>query len=301
MVSAKAWALLGLLSFIWGASFLFIELALLAMGPVTLVFFRVLVGGLTLAIILMMRLRRLPKSFSFWFGVFVMGFLNNVLPFTLISYGQVSITGGMASIINANTAFFGVIVAAIFIADERLNWHRFLGVLIGICGVIAVVGPAELRSLNPSSLGQLAVVVATLFYALASVWGKLRLAQFRSDEIACGTLLCATIIMIPFMLVIEGVPSITISWSLIGVFTGLGVIGTGFAYLLYFQILALAGASHLMLVTIIVPVFAVVLDALFLQQFISLSDIVGFVIIAVGLMLLDGRILKKIRSKPITG
>ena len=289
-MTRQAWMLLLLLSLIWGASFLFIEIALEVMGPVTLVFFRVLVGAFCLLAYLRIRQKTLPTSIGFWAPVFMMGLLNNVIPFSLISYGQVFITGGMASIINANTAFFGVIVAAVTLADERLEWRRLIGVLIGISGVIIVVGPHNLIDFNPASIGQLAVVGATLSYAIASVWAKLRLNGYDSELIACGMLIAATILMAPLMFWIEGMPLFSISLSLVGVFIGLGAVGTSIAYLLYFRILKMAGASNLMLVTIIVPIFAVILDAMVLSQFISFADMIGFIIVAIGLAIMDGRL-----------
>lgn len=296
-MSRHAWMLLLLLSFVWGASFLFIELALAVMGPVTLVFLRVLVGALCLLIYLRVRQKSLPLCLAFWAPVFVMGLLNNVVPFSLITYGQVFITGGMASIINANTAFFGVIVAALFIADERLQIRRLLGVMIGISGVVIVVGPQNITDFNPASIGQLAVVGATLSYAFASVWAKLRLQGYDSELIACGMLIAASISMAPLMLWIEGLPHFEINMELIGVFVGLGAIGTAFAYLLYFKILNITGASNLMLVTIIVPIFAVMLDALVLSEFISFADMVGFVIVAIGLAIMDGRLLRRQKTQ----
>ena len=289
-MTRQAWMLLLLLSLIWGASFLFIEIALKVMGPVTLVFFRVLVGAFCLLAYLRIRQKTLPTSIGFWAPVFMMGLLNNVIPFSLISYGQVFITGGMASIINANTAFFGVIVAAVTLADERLEWRRLIGVLIGISGVIIVVGPHNLIDFNPTSIGQLAVVGATLSYAIASVWAKLRLNGYDSELIACGMLIAATILMAPLMFWIDGMPLFSISLSLVGVFIGLGAVGTSIAYLLYFRILKMAGASNLMLVTIIVPIFAVILDAMVLSQFISFADMIGFIIVAIGLAIMDGRL-----------
>ena len=210
-MTRQAWMLLLLLSLIWGASFLFIEIALEVMGPVTLVFFRVLVGAFCLLAYLRIRQKTLPTSIGFWAPVFMMGLLNNVIPFSLISYGQVFITGGMASIINANTAFFGVIVAAVTLADERLEWRRLIGVLIGISGVIIIVGPHNLIDFNPASIGQLAVVGATLSYAIASVWAKLRLNGYDSELIACGMLIAATILMAPLMFWIEGMPLFSIA------------------------------------------------------------------------------------------
>ena len=290
-MSKQAWSLLLLLSAIWGASFLFIEMALVALSPASLVFFRVLIGAMTLGFVIMVTRRALPKQASFWFSTLVMGAINNVIPFTLIAYGQVTITGGMASIINANTAFFGVLVAAIFILNEKLSAHRLIGVIIGVSGVVIVVGPSELSQFDLTSIGQLAVILATLSYAFASVWGRLKLQGYDSIVTAFATTLSASLILGVYLLVTQSFPVFDVTISLVIVAIGLGMIGTGYAYMIYFRILALAGASNLMLVTIIVPIFAVTLDAIFLSQWVSVREMLGFGIIALGLAVMDGRVL----------
>ena len=290
-MSKQAWSLLLLLSAIWGASFLFIEMALVALSPASLVFFRVLIGAMTLGFVIMVTRRALPKQVSFWFSTLVMGAINNVIPFTLIAYGQVTITGGMASIINANTAFFGVLVAAIFILNEKLSAHRLIGVIIGVSGVVIVVGPSELSQFDLTSIGQLAVILATLSYAFASVWGRLKLQGYDSIVTAFATTLSASLILGVYLLVTQSFPVFDVTISLVIVAIGLGMIGTGYAYMIYFRILALAGASNLMLVTIIVPIFAVTLDAIFLSQWVSVREMLGFGIIAIGLAVMDGRVL----------
>ena len=290
-MSKQAWSLLLLLSAIWGASFLFIEMALVALSPASLVFFRVLIGAMTLGFVIIVTRRALPKQASFWLSTLVMGAINNVIPFTLIAYGQVTITGGMASIINANTAFFGVLVAAIFIVNEKLSAHRLIGVIIGVSGVVIVVGPSELSQFDLTSIGQLAVILATLSYAFASVWGRLKLQGYDSIVTAFATTLSASLILGVYLLVTQSFPVFDVTISLVIVAIGLGMIGTGYAYMIYFRILALAGASNLMLVTIIVPIFAVTLDAIFLSQWVSVREMLGFGIIAIGLAVMDGRVL----------
>ena len=298
-MSRQAWALLLLLSAIWGASFLFIEIALTAMGPLTLVFFRVLIASVTLGLYIFVMRLSVPKRLDFWGATMVMGVLNNAIPFSFIAYGQLSITGGMASIINANTAFFGVLVAAIFLQTERLSLRRLIGVLIGVSGVVIVVGPAELLRFDVAQLGQLAVVIATLSYAFASVWGRLRLQGYSGTVTAFATSVCASVTLAIVMLFVEGVPDFVITPALVIVAVGLGVIGTAGAYVIYFKILSLAGASNLMLVTIIVPVFAVSLDAIILGQWVSYTEVIGFVIIASGLAIMDGRPLSYLSEKII--
>lgn len=291
-MSRLAWIYLLLLSFIWGASFAFIEVALRHVPPVSLVFVRVLLGGVALWLWLIWRGVSLPKTMRFWAPITLMGLINNVIPFILIAWGQQSISAGTASIINANTAFAGVLVSALFLADEMLKLHRLLGVLIGISGVVLVIGPQNLVHINPASLGQLAVLGATISYAFAGVWGRLRLSGFESSQLACGMLLTASWQMVLLMMLIDGLPSPAQIFNLEMAYAmmGLGVAGTAFAYLLYFQILRLAGASNVLLVTIIVPVFAVFLDAVLLGQWVGWPALAGFLVVAAGLAVMDGRL-----------
>ena len=170
--------------------------------------------------------------------------------------------------------------------------------LIGVSGVVIVAGPAELLALDFTSIGQLAVILATLSYAFASVWGKLRLQGYHGAVTAFGMMATASLLLLPVMLIKEGVPHFALDGTMIIVAIGLGVIGTAGAYLLYFKILALAGASNLMLVTIIVPVFAVLLDGLVLAQYLPVEALIGFVVIAIGLAVMDGRLGQKIIKRP---
>ena len=199
---------------------------------------------------------------AFWGGVLVMGAINNLLPFFLIAWGQVFVTGGMASIINANTAFFGVLISAIFLQAEPLRLYRLIGVALGIAGVATAIGFEAIEGTSASIYGSLAILAATLSYALAGVWGKLKLAGWPAIEVACGMLICSASLSVPSGFILSGMPSLSLFQlenlpALLQLIIGIGILGTALAYPLYFRILALAGASNLLLVTIIVPVFAV--------------------------------------------
>ena len=291
-MNKNAWFYLLLLSFIWGASFAFIEIALTKAQPFTLVCLRVCCGAAALWLWLTYLGQKLPISRAFWVPIFMMGFINNAVPFVLIAWGQQSISAGTASILNANTAFAGVLVSALFLAEERLKLRRLAGVLIGISGVILVIGPKNLLDISPSYLGQIAVLGATISYAFASVWGRIKLAQFGSTQLACGMLIAASVQMLVITPFIEGVPHAAdiFTWQIFISMLGLGVVGTAIAYILYFKILQLAGASNVLLVTIIVPVFAVFLDAVLLSQFVGWQAVAGFCVVALGLAIMDGRI-----------
>jgi len=295
-LSSRSWLLLLSLAFIWGASFYFIEIGLIYLDPFWLVSVRLLFGALPLALWLLFQGKVLPTKLSFWTSVIIMGVLNNFLPFNFIAFGQLYVTGGMASIVNANTAFMGVIVSGLCLSGEPATWNRVVGVMIGVTGVAIAIGITPMSpaaDANGLLLGSLAIIVATIAYAFAGVWGKIKLAEYSPTQSAVGMLICSSVISVLCSFFISGPPSLTIinhPFDLIKVVLGLGVLGTALAYPLYFRILAVAGSSNLMLVTIIVPVFAIILDAIFLSQFVTGSDLFGFALVAIGLFIMDGRL-----------
>ena len=295
-MSSRSWSLLLSLAFIWGASFYFIEIGLIYLDPFWLVSVRLLFGALPLALWLLFQEETLPVKLRFWTSVMIMGALNNFLPFNFIAFGQLYVTGGMASIVNANTAFMGVIVSGIFLSGEPATWNRIVGVIIGVTGVAVAIGITPMlpaADANDLLLGGLAIIVATIAYAFAGVWGKIKLAEYSPTQSAVGMLICSSAISVLCSFLISGPPSLAIMnypFDLIKVVLGLGVLGTALAYPLYFKILEVAGSSNLMLVTIIVPVFAIVLDAVLLSQFVTGSDLFGFALVAIGLFIMDGRL-----------
>ena len=301
-MSNKAWLLLLFLSLIWGSSFYFIGEGVKSVPPLTLVFYRIFFAGLSLYLVFLWLRRRLPKKLDFWLKVSVMALLNNIVPFTLIAWGQQTISGGLASILNSNTAFAAVFLAAIFIPSEKLGIRRIIGTLIGIFGVTLVTGFDVLKEITLTSLSQLAVLLASISYALGSVWGQTQLFVYEPKDIACGTLLIGSLISVPFVILTNGIPNLAaFDLKFILILLGLSIAGTAVAYIVYFRILELAGAANLMLVTIIVPVFAILIDVILLQKWISLQIFLGFIVISFGLLLIDGRllwaILKKLKSK----
>ncbi|PRX32727.1 EamA domain-containing membrane protein RarD [Meinhardsimonia xiamenensis] len=286
-----AWAELLALSTLWGGSFLAIRIALDEIGFVTAVAHRVVWAALILWAIIAWRGLALPRSARLWGAFLVMGLLNNVIPFSLMAWGQLHIESGLAAILNATTAIFGVAVAAAFFADERLTPRRFAGAVLGLAGVAVTMGLEALLALDLRSLAQLAVLGGAFSYSLASAWARARLSSLAPEVAAAGMLTGASLVMVPAALWLDGPPRLALepqTWGAIGYYA---VLATALAYLLYYRVLAVAGAGNLMLCTLLIPPIAIVLGALFRGEALPAHALSGFGLIALGLAVLDGRLL----------
>ena len=292
-IPPRAWAELLLLATIWGGSFISNRLALNEVPVLTTVAFRV--AGACLLLWVYVRLRRLPvpRSPRIWLAFLIMGLLNNALPFTLITWGQLTIPSGLAAIVNASTAIFGVLAAALIFRDERLTARRLTGVILGFTGVAVAIGLQALTTLNLTSLPQLALVAAAVSYALAAVFARRMLGGLAPQVAAAGMLTGSTVLMVPAALWADGLPSLAHSpgiWAALGY---LAVISTAGAYLLYYRVLGMAGAGNLSLVTLLTAPIAILLGALILGEALPPRAYAGFALIALGLLIIDGRLLPR--------
>jgi len=286
------WAMMIGLSLLWSATFFFVEIGLREIVPFWLVTGRMAFGAATLwALVFALGVPR-PKSAADWRDLLIMGLLNNAIPFTLIFWGQVYITAGLASILNATTPFFAVIVAHLFLADERTSVLKTVGVLFGLGGVIVLIGPEALDGLTGSLWGQLAVVGAAISYAFAGVFGR-RLSRLTPMMSATGMLTMSTVLIIPVAWIAEGAPELALGWQTWTAILVLGVAGSGMAYILYFRILERAGATNLLLVTLLIPPGAILLGVLFLEESLTLSALAGMALIFAGLAFVDGRLFRR--------
>jgi len=291
-MSTRAWGELLLLSAIWGGSFFSIAIALREMGPVTVVLHRVGWAAVLLWLVVAARGLSVPRGARVWGAFLVMGCLNNVIPFTLMSWGQIQIGTGLTAIFNAMTAVFAVLVAAMFLRDEPLNARRLGGVLLGFLGVVVIKGIDRLGALDPQSLGTYAVLAGALSYAFAGVWARRTLRGQPPEVAAAGMLTGSTVVMVPLVLGLEGVPTLALAaptWGAIGYFA---VLATAGAYLLYYRVLAMAGAGNLLLCTLIIPPIAILLGVAFLGETLTPQTLTGFALIAAGLAVIDGRLLR---------
>ncbi|MEL6125369.1 MAG: DMT family transporter [Pseudomonadota bacterium] len=299
-MSNRAWAELLLLGLIWGASFFSIAIALREVGALTSVAHRVGWAAVLLWIVVLWRGHRVPRNAAVWMSFLGMGIFNNVLPFSLMAWGQLHIETGLTSILNAATALFGVLVAAMFLRDERLTMRKAAGTALGFAGVATVIGYGAVAAFDLRSLGQIAVIAGTISYAFASVWGRIRLAELPPEVAAAGMLTCSAIITLPTAWIVDGPLTLALqreTWLSIGYYAGAATAG---AYLLYYRILAMAGAGNLMLVTLLIPPVAIALGALFLGETLEGQDLIGFALIALGLVVLDGRALRMVRGAQAT-
>ncbi len=296
-ISPRAWAELLLLSLIWGASFLSIKVALSEIGPLTAVAHRTGWAMLILWAVIAIRRFAVPTDLRVWGAFVIMGLLNNVIPFSLMAWGQLHIETGLTSILNASTAVFGVIAAAVFFADERLTARKAIGVSLGFIGVSTAIGLAAFKDFDIRSLGQLAVIGGTISYALAGVWARKMLGHLKPQVAAAGMLTGASLMTIPAAWLVEGPITLTLhpqTWVAIAYYA---VVATAVAYMLYYRVLAMAGSGNLMLCTLMVAPVAIVLGAIILGEALPLRAYVGFTILALGLLVLDGRLFKPLQDR----
>lgn len=283
------WLLLVTLSVLWGWSFFFNAVALEGLPTLTVVFGRVSIAAGALWLVIGLSGQRPNVSLGLWLAFFAMGALNNAIPFSLIVWGQTRIGSGLASILNATTPLFTVVLAHWLTRDERMTPARLIGVLCGLLGVIVMIGPAVLEEFGLEVLAQLAVVGAAVSYAFAGIFGR----RFKGTPplvTAAGQLTGSTLIILPLALMVDrpwelAAPSLQ-TW---GAVLGLALLSTAVAYVLYFRILARAGATNLLLVTFLVPVSALLLAVTILGEILEPRQMAGMVLIGLGLAAIDGR------------
>ena len=295
-LSGRAWAEMLFLAMIWGGSFLSIRIALDEISPLMSVAHRVTWAMLVLWVVVAVMRIPLPRNSRIWFAFLVMGLLNNVIPFGLMAWGQLHIESGLTSILNAFTAVVGVVMAALFFSDERLMPRKIIGVVLGFFGVAVAIGLENFKNFDLRSLAQLAVIGGTVAYAVAGFWARKNLVGMPPQLAAAGMLTGATVIMLPLVYFVEGLPTFDLQPRTLVAIGYYAVIATAAAYLLYYRVLAMAGSGNLMLVTLLVAPVAITLGAVVLGEKLSANALIGFVILAVGLIILDGRAWKALRG-----
>lgn len=291
-MSTGDWATLVALSVLWGGSFFFIEIALVGFPPLTLVFLRVAIAAAVLWLVLRARGGRIAGAPGAWQAMLVMAVLNNAIPFSLFSWGQTQISGGLASILNATTPIWGVLVAHFLTSDEKATANRIAGVALGFAGVAVMMGGDALGGLGSNLPAQLACLAATLSYAFAGVYGR----RFKAMGVpplaaATGQLAMAALVLLPAALLVEAPWRLAMpgpaAWAAIA---GLALLSSALAFVLFFRLLASAGASNTMLVTFLIPVTAILLGSLLLGERLAPQHFLGMGLIALGLVAVDGRL-----------
>ncbi|MCW3845699.1 DMT family transporter [Sphingomonas sp. LB-2] len=286
------WATLVALATLWGGSFFFIAIALRGFSPLTLVFARTAIGAVLLWGVAAALGKAMPRDLATWRSLLVQALLNNVVPLTLFSWGQTQISGGLAAILNATTPVWGVLIAHVVIAGERLTVARVAALLLGFTGVAITIGGDAVRGLGANVLPQLACLIGAACYSFASVLGR-NFSERGVDPIvtAAGSLAMAALVTLPAMLFIDrpwGLPAPPLTaW---GAVAALGVLSSALGFLLYYRLLANAGPTNVMLVTFLIPITPILLGWLVLGEHLAPQHFLGLAVIALGLVAVDGRL-----------
>ncbi|MEO7410767.1 MAG: DMT family transporter [Sphingomicrobium sp.] len=292
-MNRRDWAILAALALIWGGAFFFIGVAVRHVPPFTYVFVRVALAAAAMWTFLWWRDQPLALPRAAWGAIILLALLNNALPFVLFGWAQTHIASGLASILNATTPIWGVIVAHLFTADEKVTPRKAIGVLVGFAGVALMIGPGLFASIGDSVLAQLACVAASLAYALAGVWAR-RFRKMGVSPISVTTsqLTVAAVMMLPLSLIGDR------PWTMpfppieaMAAIVALAVVCTAIGYVLYFKLIDSSGATNALLVTLLVPPTAILLGVTFLGEIITAIDVAGLALIGLGLAAIDGRLL----------
>jgi drug/metabolite transporter (DMT)-like permease len=293
VMNRSDWAILLVLAIIWGGAFMFIGVAVRHVHPLTYVWLRLSIAAVAMLLFLKVKGQPLGLPRQVWGSMLLLALLNNALPFTLFGWGQTHIASGLASILNATTPIWGVVVAHIFTQDERMTPRKIAGVLLGFGGVATMIGPTLLANVGTDALAQLACITASLSYALAAVWARrFRRMGLSPISVTTGQLTAGALMMLPLALSFDQpwtqpLPPL----SAVGAITALALLCTAFGYVLYFRLIDHAGATNALLVTLLVPPVAILLGALFLSEQLAPQDFLGLGLIALGLAAIDGRLL----------
>lgn len=286
----RDWGLLVLLSVLWGGTFFFVAVALTEVPPLTLVLARCVIAAGVLVPILLLLGFTFPKRVGEWRDFAGMAVLNNIVPFSLIFWGQQFIPSGLASVLNATTPLMALLVLWL-VAGEAMAANKLLGVLIGLSGVAVLVGPEALAPSKPGFIwGMLAILAATLSYGFSGWWSR-RLKSQAPSVSAAVQLVCSTALLLPIVAVTDrfwmlAIPSMPVMLAVLG----LALLSTAFAYILFFEIVKSAGPLNVMLVTLLIPVTAIGLGAVVLGESLSARQFAGAAIIGLSLLVIDGRL-----------
>ncbi|PDT31053.1 EamA family transporter [Rhizobium sp. L9] len=288
-MSAWIWSLLLLLGLIWGGSFFFARIAVQHIPPLTLVFLRLLLAGLALHVYIAGRFDIYSTLKARWREFLILGLINNALPHALIFFGQTRIGAGLAAILNATTPIWTVLIANYLTSDEKLSSAKIAGCLVGLAGTIVLVSPGLSASGQAPLWALLLPVLAAISYGFAATYGK-RFKDVPAPVTAAGQLTASSLITLPLSLLADrpwtlSLPPLDILLAVLA----LALVSTAFAYILYFRIMAAAGATNASLVTLLVPPSAILLGVLFLGERLAVGEFAGMALIGFGLVILDGR------------
>jgi drug/metabolite transporter (DMT)-like permease len=274
MLKAKHWLIFFLLGAIWSSSFMWIKIAVQEVGPITLVAFRVTFGLIFGVTVILIQRPRLPRTFKVWFPLLLMGFTNVAIPFFLISWGEQSIDSAVAAILDATVPLFTILIAHIFLSDDKITAPKLLGLLVGFGGIVVLVSK-DIGGSPSSLLGQAAVILAALFYAASAVYARKTTENTPGILRSAGPLISASAVMWLGVLVFDSplkVPQLGITWVAL---LFLGMLGTGLAFVLSYYLIHAIGPTRTSMVTYLFPLGGVILGVVFLDEQLTWQLIAG--------------------------
>ena len=296
-MTLRDWGMLIVLSVLWGGSFFLAGVTLKEVTHHALAFARVFVAAITLGLTALLLRLPFPRRLGFWAGMALLSLVSCAIPFSLLYWAQTHIASGLAAILNAMTPIWTLLIAHLFTRDEKIDAQRFAGVLAGLAGVTVIVGPSALGNVDGNLWAEAAVLGAGLCYAIAGVYGR-RFGGYSPVVTSFGQMAFGSLFLLPVMLLAGPVLHVPLPSSVaIAAVLALGILSTGLAYVIFFRLLARAGATNTLLVTLLVPVSAILLGVVILGETITPRQFAGLSLIALGLLINDGRPLEYLRSQ----
>jgi drug/metabolite transporter (DMT)-like permease len=295
-MSGRGWMWLGLLSLIWGSGFLLTTIAVRDMPPATSILIRLVLATAVLAPLLRRRRLALPRGLRGWTPFLVLGLLNTTLPFTLNAWSLTRIDSGIAGILTATVPIFTVIVAHLATRDERATGAKVTGIGLGMAGVVLILGMDADALTSGSTAGKLAVLLASVLYGMGAVYAR-SLQGIPPLMLAFGQIVTSVLYLTPFVLVVDR-PWEATTWGAgtLAAIVALGVFGSAAAYLIFYSLLTTSGAIAASLVAYLIPLVAVVLGVLFLDERLLGQHVAGMVLILSAMALIDGRLVQRLAN-----
>jgi drug/metabolite transporter (DMT)-like permease len=299
-LDGRSWALLLVLALLWSLSFIFIKVAGEEIPVFTLVLVRVGIAALALHVFVLATGRHYPRDPKMLLRYGVMGVLNNVLPFALIVYATASLGAGAASILNATSPIFALLVAHTTTNDEKVTPPKLIGILLGLVGVAAMVGPDAIAGVQTELIAASAMLLASFFYGAAAVFGRSFRAVDATVSATCQ-LSASTLLLLPIAFIVDRPWSLPLPSAIaLSSAIALAILSTAVAYVIFYALIRRAGATNTILVTLLIPVGGMFLGWALLGEPFTPAEAAGMVLIGLGLVVIDGRLLRRVRRPPVS-
>lgn len=292
----RYWVLIILLGAVWGCSFLFNAVMIRELSPLWVSAGRVTIGAAICWLYVLGTRRPIPGGWPLYAQLVVLGILNYAIPFALFPFAEQTVASSIVGVINGMTPMTTVIISQLWRGGEKATWNKLVGVIVGFAGAIILALPSFGAGASGQVIGILAALAATCCYALTLNYAR-RFAKVESSVVASASLTAAALLMVPVALLFSGIPVITRleTW---GALFGIGVFSTSFSFLLVYWLLPRVGATNLSLNTFITPISAILLGVLVLHERFELTHVLGIMVIFIGLVFIDGRLVRRLRRAP---